>query len=98
MTKQTLLHDEQVKLGAKMIEFAGWDMPVSFTSIIAEHKTVRENVGMFDVSHMGELFVTGKDSEAFLNKLVPQDITMLFLPFHGSVFLFSIFLHEFLHG
>lgn len=77
MTKKTFLHDKQVKLGAKMIEFASWMMPVSYSSIIDEHKTVRENVGLFDVSHMGEVFVTGEDSLAFLNKLVPQDVSKL---------------------
>lgn len=77
MTKKTFLHDEQVKLGAKMIEFAGWMMPVSYSSIIDEHKTVRENVGLFDVSHMGEVFVYGEDSLDFLNKLVPQDVAKL---------------------
>lgn len=79
MTKRTFLHDEQIKLGARMIEFAGWMMPVSYTSIIEEHKTVRENVGLFDVSHMGEVYVSGKDSLAFLNKLVPQDVSKLTL-------------------
>jgi len=77
MTKRTFLHDEQVKLGARMIEFAGWMMPVQYSSIIDEHKTVRENVGLFDVSHMGEVYVYGKDSLAFLNKLVPQDVSRL---------------------
>lgn len=77
MTKRTFLHDEQVKLGARMIEFAGWMMPVSYSSIIDEHKTVRENVGLFDVSHMGEVFVSGDDSLEFLNKLVPQDVAKL---------------------
>lgn len=77
MTKKTFLHDEQVKLGARMIEFAGWMMPVSYSSIIDEHHTVRENVGLFDVSHMGEVFVSGKDALAFLNKLVPQDVAKL---------------------
>lgn len=60
-----------------MTEFAGWLMPVSYTSIIEEHKTVRENVGLFDVSHMGEVFVKGPDALDFLNKLVPQDIAKL---------------------
>ncbi len=77
MTKKTFLHDEQVKLGARMIEFAGWMMPVQYSSIIDEHKTVRENVGLFDVSHMGEVYVSGKESLAFLNKLVPQDVSKL---------------------
>lgn len=77
MTKRTFLHDEEVNLGGRMIEFAGWMMPVQYTSIIEEHKTVRENVGLFDVSHMGEVYVTGKDSLDFLNKLVPQDVAKL---------------------
>lgn len=77
MTKKTFLHDEQVKLGAKMVEFAGWMMPVSYSSIIDEHTTVRNNVGLFDVSHMGEVYVCGEDALAFLNKLVPQDVSKL---------------------
>ncbi len=77
MTKQTFLHDKHVELGARMVDFAGWHMPVQYSSIIEEHKTVRENVGLFDVSHMGEVFVSGKDALAFLNKIVPQDISKL---------------------
>ena len=77
MTKETYLHDKHVALGARMVDFAGWHMPVQYTSIIEEHKTVRENVGLFDVSHMGEVFVSGKDSLAFLQKIVPQDISKL---------------------
>ena len=77
MTKQTFLHDKHIALGARMVDFAGWDMPVQYTSIIEEHKTVRENIGLFDVSHMGELIVYGEDSLPYLNKLVPQDLTKL---------------------
>ena len=77
MTKQSFLHDKHVALGAKMVDFAGWHMPVQYSSIIEEHKTVRENVGLFDVSHMGELFVYGEDALPYLNKLVPQDINKL---------------------
>ena len=77
MTKQTFLHDKHVELGAKMVDFAGWHMPVQYTSIIEEHNTVRNNVGIFDVSHMGELIVQGKDALAFLNSIVPQNITKL---------------------
>ena len=77
MTKQTFLHDKHVALGARMVDFAGWDMPVQYSSIIDEHKTVREAVGLFDVSHMGELIVYGEDALPFLNKLVPQDVTKL---------------------
>lgn len=78
MTKQTFLHDRHVELGAKMVDFAGWHMPVQYSSIIEEHKTVRENVGLFDVSHMGEIFVEGKDALKFLNKIVPQNISKLY--------------------
>ncbi len=77
MTKQTFLHDKHVKLGAKMVDFAGWHMPVQYSSIIEEHKTVRENVGLFDVSHMGEVIIKGEDALPYLNKLVPQDISKL---------------------
>ena len=77
MTKETFLHDKHVKLGAKMVDFAGWHMPVQYTSIIEEHKTVREKIGLFDVSHMGEVFVTGKEAMEFLNSIVPQDISKL---------------------
>ncbi|MCI1273386.1 MAG: glycine cleavage system aminomethyltransferase GcvT [Clostridiaceae bacterium] len=77
MTKETFLHGKHVALGAKMVDFAGWHMPVQYTSIIEEHKTVREKVGLFDVSHMGEVFVFGKDAMEFLNHIVPQNIEKL---------------------
>lgn len=77
MTKMTFLHDRHVALGAKMVDFAGWHMPVQYTSIIEEHNTVRESVGLFDVSHMGEVFVSGCDALDFLNSIVPQDISKL---------------------
>ena len=77
MTKQTFLHDCHVKLGAKMVDFAGWEMPVQYTSILEEHRTVRESVGLFDVSHMGEVIYKGKDVIKFLNRMVPQNIEKL---------------------
>ena len=77
MTKQTFLHDKHVALGARMVDFADWDMPVQYSSIIEEHRTVREAVGLFDVSHMGEVIVYGEDALPYLNKLVPQDLTKL---------------------
>ncbi len=77
MTKETYLHDKHIQLGARMVDFAGWHMPVQYTSIIEEHKNVREHAGLFDVSHMGEVFVSGKESLAFLQKIVPQDISKL---------------------
>lgn len=77
MVKRTYLYEKHVALKAKMVDFAGWEMPVQYTSIIEEHKNVRKNVGIFDVSHMGEVYVTGRDAQEFLNHLVPQDITKL---------------------
>ncbi len=77
MTKQTFLHDKHVELGARMVDFAGWEMPVQYTSIIEEHKAVRNSVGIFDVSHMGEIIIRGEDSLPFLNKIVPQNIADL---------------------
>ena len=79
MEKRTLLYEEQIKLGAKMVPFAGWEMPVQYSNIIEEHNCVRNKLGVFDVSHMGEVFISGKDSLAFLQKLVPQDISKLTL-------------------
>jgi len=77
MDKKTFLHEEQMKLHAKMVPFAGWEMPVSYSGIIEEHKTVRNAVGIFDVSHMGEVFLSGADCLPFLQKLVPQDVSRL---------------------
>jgi len=60
---------------AKLIDFGGWELPVNFASgIIAEHMAVRENAGLFDVSHMGEITVEGETSEAFLNWLLPNNV------------------------
>lgn len=75
--KETPVYKEHLKLGAKMIEFAGYSMPVKYSSIIDEHLAVRKNVGLFDVSHMGEVFVSGKESTEFLQSLVPQNISRL---------------------
>ena len=79
MGKKTFLHDQQIKLNAKMVPFAGWVMPVQYSGIIDEHNTVRQKIGLFDVSHMGEVFVSGTDALSFLQKLVPQDISKLTL-------------------
>jgi aminomethyltransferase len=73
-TLKTYLYDEHVKLGAKIVPFAGWDMPVQYTSVKDEVLAVRQNVGVFDVSHMGEFFVEGPDAEAFADYLVTNDI------------------------
>lgn len=60
-----------------MAEFAGYNMPISYKGIIDEHKAVRNNVGVFDVSHMGEFTVKGKDAEAFLQNLTSNDVSAL---------------------
>lgn len=65
--KRTVLYDEHVKLGAKMIDFGGWDMPVNYPSgIVKEHLATRENAGLFDVSHMGRFKIAGDEALAFL--------------------------------
>lgn len=75
--KRTALFDEHVKLGAKIVPFAGWEMPIQYSGIIDEHKTVRDKVGIFDVSHMGQIFISGKDVVSFLQSIVPQNIAKL---------------------
>lgn len=72
--KKTVLYDSHRLLGAKMVEFAGWEMPVQYKGIIQEHKTVRERVGIFDVSHMGRVVIRGKDAEIFLDYLSTNQI------------------------
>lgn len=77
MAKKTPLFESHVSLGAKVVDFCGWEMPVQYSGIIDEHNTVRNAAGLFDVSHMGELFVSGKDALAFLQKMLPQDLSKL---------------------
>lgn len=71
---KTHLYDEHVKLGAKIVPFAGWDMPVQYTSVKDEVLVVRNSVGVFDVSHMGEFFIEGQDAEKFADYLVTNDV------------------------
>jgi aminomethyltransferase len=72
------LHDFHVAKGARMVDFAGWEMPVQYRSILDEHKAVRASAGLFDVSHMGEVDVRGPDARSFLNRLVTNDVEKLF--------------------
>ncbi len=74
MAKKTPLFDEHKALGATIVEFGGWDMPVQYSAVIEEHTATREHAGLFDTSHMGELFVSGGDSRAFLQSLLTNDI------------------------
>jgi len=71
--KTTRFNELHKKLGGKMIEFCGWEMPVEYAGIIPEHMAVRTKAGLFDVSHMGEVLVTGKDALAYVQWLTPND-------------------------
>ena len=70
----TPLHAAHVALGAKMVPFGGWDMPVQYAGILAEHLAVRQRVGLFDISHMGEFVVAGPQAETTLNRLFTNDV------------------------
>src|SRR3954451_15773557 len=75
--KKTPLYDEHVRLGAKMIPFGDWIMPVQYSGIIDEHQAVRKNVGVFDISHMGQLVATGPEAGAWLNQMLTNNIDKL---------------------
>jgi len=75
--KKTRFNDRHRKLGAKMIEFVGWDMPVEYKGIIDEHLACRTAAGLFDVGHMGEIHITGKDALAFVQHISPNDASRL---------------------
>jgi aminomethyltransferase len=75
--KRTPLYDEHVRLGAKIVPFAGWLMPVQYTSIVEEHQAVRNNVGIFDISHMGQLIVEGSGAGDWLNTMLTNNIDKL---------------------
>ena len=81
MTDETLrrspLHDVHLEFGARMVPFAGWEMPVQYTSIVDEHKAVRSAVGVFDISHMGQFIVSGPGAVPFLNRALTNDISAL---------------------
>ena len=78
--QRTPLHAAHVALGAKMMGFGGFDMPVQYSGILAEHRAVRQAAGLFDVSHMGEVEVAGPDALAFVQHLVTNDVSVLTPP------------------
>jgi aminomethyltransferase len=81
--RRTPLYDRHVAAGAKLVDFAGWEMPVQYaTGVRAEHMAVRERCGIFDVSHMGEIETTGPQAEALLQKLLSNDVSKI--PVGGS--------------
>lgn len=75
--KYITLNDKHAALGAKMVEFAGYNMPIQYEGVNAEHETVRNGVGVFDVSHMGEFLVTGKNALALIQKVTSNDASTL---------------------
>lgn len=75
--KKTPLYEEHRGLGAKMVNFSGWSMPVFYEKVVAEHKHVREYAGLFDVSHMGEIFVKGPRAKEFLQKMLINDLDLI---------------------
>lgn len=77
MLKRTALFEEHKRLGGRLIDFGGWELPVQYSGVMDEHLNCREKVGIFDVSHMGEVTVEGKDAESFLNFLVTNQVSKL---------------------
>lgn len=75
--KLTPLHSHHLQLGAQMSPFAGYDMPIQYKGIVEEHNAVRNHAGVFDVSHMGEIFVNGYDAQAFVNHIFTNDISKI---------------------
>ncbi len=80
MGKHTPLYDAHIAAGAKMVDFAGWDMPIQYGSQLEEHHVVRRDAGMFDVSHMRAVDVRGCDARAWLRHLIANDVAKLTLP------------------
>ena len=77
MSNKTILHAKHIEAGAKMVDFYGWEMPINYGSQIEEHHAVRQNAGMFDVSHMTIVDVSGDQAQAYLRKLVNNDVAKL---------------------
>jgi aminomethyltransferase len=87
---RTVLYEAHQNLGAKFVEFAGWEMPLSYTGVIEEHEAVRTAVGLFDVSHMGRIAVKGPNARTFLDWVTPSDIGKL----RPGMALYSVFCNE----
>jgi aminomethyltransferase len=91
MTKPTILNQMHRRLGARMVDFGGWEMPLHYGSQIEEHLAVRRECGMFDVSHMGVVDVEGPDATTFLRRLLANDVARLDLPGRA---LYGVMLNE----
>ncbi len=77
VVRRTALHESHLRLGGRMVDFHGWDLPVQYESILREHEAVRARCGLFDVSHMGQVFVSGPQALAFLQKVNANDIAKI---------------------
>jgi len=77
MDARTPYYEEHKKLGARFMSFSGWEMPIQFQGILAEHRAVRSSAGLFDISHMSQIWVTGQDAASYLQKLVTAEIEAL---------------------
>lgn len=75
--KRTALFEEHKKLGGRLIDFGGWELPVQYSGVIDEHTTCRTSAGLFDVSHMGEILIEGGDAERFIYHLVSNDVSKI---------------------
>lgn len=88
--RRTCLYEEHIKLGAKMVDFHGWEMPLQYTRILEEHMAVRKNVGIFDVSHMGDIVIEGKDAAKYVDYIFPTKASKL----QNGESLYTAFLNE----
>ena len=75
--KRTPLYETHVALGARLVEFGGWEMPVQYSGILDEHHAVRNAAGLFDIDHMGQIEVTGRDALAFVQHMLTSDLASL---------------------
>ncbi len=75
--KRTPLYEKHIESNGKIIDFGGWELPVEYSGILTEHEAVRNKAGLFDVSHMGEILVTGKDAEKYIQNIVTNDISTM---------------------
>jgi aminomethyltransferase len=92
--QRTALYDAHVAAGAKMVDFAGWEMPVQYTGVGAEHRAVRESCGIFDVSHMGEIEVSGPQALELLQRLLSNDVSRIALERDGGGAQYSVLCRE----
>ncbi|HEX8715002.1 MAG TPA: glycine cleavage system aminomethyltransferase GcvT [Solirubrobacteraceae bacterium] len=92
--RRTALYDTHVAAGAKIVEFAGWEMPVQYDGVGAEHRAVRDSCGVFDVSHMGEIEVSGAQAKALLQRLLSNDVERIALGRDGGGAQYSVLCRE----